>query len=194
MRQRGRRGLDPQSAFETAYGVYIDESSVFAHEGRHAIDRTLGLANLGAAELEYRAKLSEVAFAPHPRLALAGILDAPTGDSTPHGLANARLARRLLDWMAVHGAANARTGHARLLDIPRLTDAQIIAAMRSLDPLAAVCVRRRGGMRRGPTPRDTGRCGASTPGSAPGLLWDRPNTSPPTPRAMGVAVREQTAA
>lgn len=135
LRASGLTGAALQSRFEHRYGDDVDESSIFAHEGRHAIDRGLHLTDSTAANLEYRAKLSEVAFAPSPRLALSGIVVASSSDDTPHGIANARLMRGLLDWMAHHAPTPRDASLA--LAIPLLTDEQLREAVRSLDPLAA---------------------------------------------------------
>ena len=131
----GLRGAALEAAFTRELGRIEVESSIFAHEGRHAIDAPNG--ELSAEEREYRAKLSQVVFAPLPMLALDGILDATIGDPTPHGQANRRVLEGVLDWM---------TGHAReiagfdpavpvLLQLPLLTDGQLRAAFQSLDPL-----------------------------------------------------------
>ncbi|MEO8880124.1 MAG: hypothetical protein ABI446_06965 [Gemmatimonadaceae bacterium] len=115
----------------------MDESSIFAHEGRHAIDKTLHIADSSAKNLEYQAKLSEIAFAPLPKLALAGILGANLGDDTPHGIANAKLLRGLLDWMRHHGFSEGAAELPLPLRIPTLTDSQLRSAARALDPMAA---------------------------------------------------------
>ena len=132
----GLQGTALEAAFTRELGRIEVESSIFAHEGRHAIDAPNG--ELSAEEREYRAKLSQVVFAPLAMLALDGILDATIGDPTPHGQANRRVLEGVLDWM---------TGHAReiagfdgelpvLLQLPQLTDGQLRAAFQSLDPLA----------------------------------------------------------
>lgn len=134
LRRSGLSGAELQSAFERRNGEEVDESSIFAHEGRHAIDRTVHIADSTPANLEYRAKLSEIAFAPRPTLALSSILSASTGDESPHGIADARFLRGLLDWMAKqHMGASAEP---LVLRIPELSDEQIRAAARSLDPFA----------------------------------------------------------
>ncbi|MEP6573832.1 MAG: hypothetical protein ABJD11_14100, partial [Gemmatimonadota bacterium] len=127
LRAGGLAGAALQSRFEHIYGDEVDESSIFAHEGRHAIDRGLNLADSTPANLEYRAKLSEVAFAPSPRLALSGIVVAGTGDATPHGIANAKMMRGLLDWMAQHAPAPRDSALPPALRIPLLTDDQLRA-------------------------------------------------------------------
>lgn len=136
LKRTGLAGRELELAFVRTYGDDVDESSIFVHEGRHAIDKILKIADSSAKNLEYQAKLSELAFAPLPKLALAGILGANTGDDTPHGIADARIMRELLDWMRHHGFSEGAAELPLPLQIPKLTDAQIRAVSRSLDPLA----------------------------------------------------------
>ena len=132
----GLAGRELEAAFQRAYGQAIQESSIFAHEGRHAIDNALG--RFDAEELEYRAKLSEVAFAPRPRLAMGGIMNAGLGDRTPHGRANERALRGVLAWMQAHaGEIAGLDASAPLLpQMPLLSDVQLRQAFASQDPLA----------------------------------------------------------
>ncbi|HEY2898625.1 MAG TPA: hypothetical protein VGJ12_15910 [Gemmatimonadaceae bacterium] len=136
LRRSGLTGRDLELAFVRTYGDDVDESSIFVHEGRHAIDKILEIADSSAKNLEYQAKLSELAFAPLPKLALAGILGANTGDDTPHGIADARIMREMLAWMRHHGFSEGAADLPLPLQIPKLTDAQIREVSRSLDPLA----------------------------------------------------------
>ena len=112
------------------------ESSVFAHEGRHAIDKRAG--QFSSRSLEFTAKLSEVAFAPQPRLALGAIVNANIGDDTPHGRANLKSMKGLVAWMEQHKTEIAGLDLKRPLlpQFDRLTDEQIRQAFRSMDPLA----------------------------------------------------------
>jgi hypothetical protein len=138
LRVRGLAGQVLQRAFEVTYDSVMTRGGIFGHEGRHSIDRRLHQP-FTSADLEYRAKLSEIAFSPVPRLALAAIVQPNAGDATPHGQANARALRGLYAWMQAHA------GEIRGLDpslplLPqatKLSDEQIRAAFRSLDPLAA---------------------------------------------------------
>lgn len=132
----GLSGADLEAAFTRELDRAAVESSIFAHEGRHAIDAAW--PELTTEDREFRAKLSQVAFAPSPRLALDGILDANIGDPTPHGQANRRAMEGVLRWMEAHAAEIAGwSGAAPVLpQLPLLTDAQLRAAFRSLDPLA----------------------------------------------------------
>jgi hypothetical protein len=88
--------------------------SILLHEGRHAIDGD----DFDVWELEYRAKLSQVALSDAPRASVASIL-GDTVDDSPHGKANKKI----------------RAG----IDVSKLetmTDEEIRAAFRKLDPLA----------------------------------------------------------
>lgn len=136
LRAAGLAGTELEAAFQRAHGQAVQESSIFAHEGRHAIDSALG--RFDTEELEYRAKLSEVAFAPRPRLALSGIMSADLGGRTPHGRANERALRGVLAWMRAHAGEIAGLDPAAPLlpQMPLLTDAQLRAAFAVQDPLA----------------------------------------------------------
>jgi hypothetical protein len=137
LKRSGQSGPALEAAFEREYGRALVESSIFAHEGRHAIDRALGVA-LSDTDLEFRAKLAEVAFAPRPRLALEAIISPNIGDASPHGQANARIMQGLLAWLAAHAS---EIGHcdprAPLLpQLPLMTDDQLRQAFASMDPFA----------------------------------------------------------
>jgi hypothetical protein len=136
LRRAGFVGRELEAAFEREIGDAVVEYSIFAHEGRHAID--VGLAEkLKAPELEYRAKLSQVAFAPLPRLAFDGIMSPNLGDETPHGIANRWVMEGVERWMRVHAAELPVDPSLPLLpQLPRLSDASLRAAAASLDPLA----------------------------------------------------------
>jgi hypothetical protein len=111
------------------------ESSIWAHEGRHAIDKTqFGIKD--STELEFRAKLSEIVFARSPRL-MGSILD-PIGGSSAHGRANERIMKGVVESMRAHASEIAGFDKSApvLPQLDRLTDDQIRAAFRSLDPLA----------------------------------------------------------
>jgi hypothetical protein len=115
------------------------DASFYAHEGRHVLDKIAFGKSLSSEELEFRAKLSEVAFSEHARLNFGSILNANMGDPTsPHGRANKRVAAGLLAWMEAHRNAIAGLDPARPLlpQFDRLTDNQMREAMRAMDPWA----------------------------------------------------------
>jgi hypothetical protein len=129
-----------RAAFTRELARRTHASSILAHEGRHAIDKRTPLSFLRShAEKEYRAKLSEVALAPDPGLALTGgILSANIGGSSNHGQANEKIMKVLVAWMRAHedriqGFDGSRP-HLPQLDL--LTDDQLRAAIRGVDPLA----------------------------------------------------------
>jgi hypothetical protein len=111
-------------------------SSIWAHEGRHAIDKQVFKID-NDTELEYRAKLSEVAFAPAPRAGLSAILSI-LGGSGAHAKANERVLKGVEKWMRANAGAIARIDQTRPLlpQLDLLTDDQLREAFRSLDPLA----------------------------------------------------------
>jgi transferrin receptor-like protein len=137
LRSAGDRGTHLRAEFERLYGEAGVESSIFAHEGRHAIDETIG-ARGDAADKEFRAKLSEVVFAPHPRLAIGSIIDENLGDASPHGQANARVARGLLEWLRIHAQEipSINPDLPLLPQLPTLSNKQLRDAFASMDPLA----------------------------------------------------------
>lgn len=140
LRVQGLTGRQLQIAFLAEYDRAGQESSIFAHEGRHAIDKKGWFSWLTSdAEREYRAKLSEVVFAPEPRLGLGAIIDANIGDSTPHGRANLRVMQGLVQWMEAHGAEIRGLDRSlpALPQLDKLTDDQLRAAFRSMDPRAS---------------------------------------------------------
>lgn len=136
---RGISGGALRSAFVAATDRAVIESSIFAHEGRHAIDSQFFEDMKDRATREYRAKLSEIAFALAPRLAFGGILTDGIGNPTPHGQANLMLMKGLVAWMDAHRTAIAGldAGAPLLPQLDKLTDEQLRAAARSLDPMAA---------------------------------------------------------
>lgn len=114
---------------------------ILAHEGRHLFDLKDKPGGYSGAELEFRAKCSEVVFAPDPLL-LVGVGDVfcPNigREDNSHGSANTRVMKLLLDWMQSHGAEVAGLDSSRPLlpQFDKLTDDQMRAAFRSFDPRA----------------------------------------------------------
>ncbi|HEX8411428.1 MAG TPA: hypothetical protein VF883_21400 [Thermoanaerobaculia bacterium] len=119
-----RASAHTRDAFIARYRQEEFDHSIWAHEGRHSIDQTqFGIDD--SEELEYRAKLSEIAFAASPRLALTGAILTNVGGDTPHGKAN----QRVLEGMA-------RVTKVKLNALDSLSDEQLRNAARALDPLA----------------------------------------------------------
>jgi len=135
LEKRGLTGDALRDEFLRTVRLDTDASSIWAHEGRHAIDKAMGIHD--SEELEFRAKLSEVQFAPGPKGSLGSIL-SPVGGSSAHGKANERVLRGIVAWMDAHAAeiSGFEPEVARLAQLDRLTGDQLRAACRSLDPLA----------------------------------------------------------
>jgi hypothetical protein len=68
-----------------------------------------------------------------------GIVTAEIGADTPHGTANLRLMKGLVEWMGHHQEQidGLEPGRPLLPQLDRLTSDQLRAAVQSLDPLAA---------------------------------------------------------
>lgn len=141
LRSRGLKGPDLKLAFITELSRRIQASSILAHEGRHALDLRDPMRNFfrSRAEKEFRAKLSEVALAPDPRIALTGgILSANIGDDSSHGQANLRIMKGLVRWMTENQGDIQGFDQSRpvLPQVDLLTDDQLREAFRSMDPWA----------------------------------------------------------
>ena len=135
-RQVGRGRPDFAEAFVARYLELDVEHAVWLHEGRHALDqaRYKGDSALSAPEQEYRAKLSELAWAAMPRDAFASINDATVGDASPHGIANQRVLAGYREWIRGHGnvIGGYDSSESALRQLPRLSDDQIRDAARAL--------------------------------------------------------------
>ena len=139
-RQLAGPGGDLRRSFLDEYWRATFQQSIFIHEGRHALDRKLvsGFARLDDANLEYRAKLSELALADYPRLALYNIDNGTIGGGTAHGKANGKILTAYGKWIDTNrsSVAGFDPSAPTLTQIDRLTDDQIRAVARSLDPIA----------------------------------------------------------
>ena len=139
LRGKGLADENLRLAFLSEYERVTQESSIFAHEGRHAIDQRLKTSLRPSWKAEYYAKLSQVVFSTYPRLALDGIFTASIGDSTPHGQANRNIMKGVVKWMKKHPDAIRGLDPERPL-LPQfdlMTDDQIRELFRSMDPLAS---------------------------------------------------------
>lgn len=138
--RRGLIGDQLRLAFMAEYERRLLESSIFAHEGRHVIDARSFLNRFrDGEEKEFRAKLSEVVFATDPVLAMTGgIMNPNIGGDTAHGKANERIMKGIVQWMEEHAGEIDKIDLSRPLlpQLDLLTDEQIQAAFRSMDPLA----------------------------------------------------------
>jgi hypothetical protein len=136
LRGAGLGGSALEAAFIRTVSHLSRESSIWAHEGRHAIDDALR-PTLSTEEREFRAKLSEIAFADRPKLVMSSVFHANIGDATPHGQANRRIMGGLVRWMRRHASQirGLDTSRPLLPQLPLLTDEQLRRAFRAMDPL-----------------------------------------------------------
>jgi hypothetical protein len=134
---RARVG-DGDAAFIAESWRATNQHSIFIHEGRHVLDKATYRVDHGLSdeELEFRAKLSELALADYPRLPLSSISSVNVGDGTSHGNANARILTAYRDWMNAHPGeiAGYDASVPALAQLDKLTDDQIRAVAHSIDP------------------------------------------------------------
>lgn len=140
-----KTGLDHTSLYLAFIAENIRlsvESTIFAHEGRHAIDQLYfqeEFAKMSDDERELRAKLSEVIFSSKPKLALTGsILGSGLNDETNHGKANSRYRKIIVDWMKLHRSEINRLDASKpmLMQLELLTNEQLRKLSIQADPLA----------------------------------------------------------
>jgi hypothetical protein len=134
---KARGKEDFRRLFLAEYSRATFNHSIMIHEGRHAIDASLGVSGKDQSILEYDAKLSELALSTYPRMALANI-DRTLEGSGPHDIAGARIFDGYRQWMAAHTSEIAGYDPTipALEQLDKLSDDQIREVARSLDPLA----------------------------------------------------------
>lgn len=141
LKAQGLSGVELRTAYLRERQRLLRCAHILAHEGRHVFDLTDKPDGYPGAELEFRAKCSEVVFAPDPLLVLAsGNIFSPNigREDNGHGSANTRIMKLLADWMNTHTAeiAGLDLSHPLLPQFDRLTDDQMREAFRSMDPSA----------------------------------------------------------
>jgi hypothetical protein len=126
--------------FIAAYEEAILQTSIFIHEGRHVLDKReySGAHELSSEELEYRAKLSELALSPIPRLVVGPIFNPTLDGATPHGRAAHRVVAGILAWVKDHAGAIKGLDLARPIQpqLVLLTNGQWHRAAAAQDPWA----------------------------------------------------------
>lgn len=133
----GYRGVDLQLKFIEQYDLYRDNATMFAHEGRHSLDRIVledTYATLGVAMIEYRARLSQIAFSEAPKLELANMV-AGIG-TTGSGMSNKMIVDVVEKWIEnntqkIKGYDSTKLAIAQIY---LLTDEQIKTIYRNVDP------------------------------------------------------------
>jgi hypothetical protein len=124
-------------AFLAEYSRANLDQSIIKHEGRHAIDESLGITGkVEQSVLEYQAKLSELALTDYPRMALRNMNRALEGDG-PHDRAGAKIFDEYRNWIEAHPDQVIGYDPAlpALVQLDKLTDGQLREIARGLDPL-----------------------------------------------------------
>lgn len=141
LKAQGLTGFELRTAFLRERQRLLRAAIILAHEGRHVFDINDKPDGYSGAELEFRAKCSEVVFAPDPLLVAGlGHIFCPNigREDNSHGSANTHIMKLLVDWMQTHSAEVAGLDSSRPLlpQFDRLTDDQMRTAFRSIDPRA----------------------------------------------------------
>jgi hypothetical protein len=143
-RSKMAKEVDLRRLFLAEFARAAFNHSVQVHEGRHAIGEAMDRASgvkappiIDQSVFEERAKLSELALATYPRMALRNMDRSLEGDG-PHDRGAARIFEGYRRWMAghVHEIMGYDPTIPALEQLDKLTDDQIREVARSLDPLA----------------------------------------------------------
>lgn len=138
LKASGLEGLELQLKFIETYELYRDNATMFAHEGRHSIDRVVlgqeAYRTLGSQVIEYRGRLSQIAFSESPKLELSNMLSGVS--STPTGQSNKMICDVYETWITNNSDSivNYNTNQKPLAQLYKLTDAQLISIIQSVDP------------------------------------------------------------
>jgi len=140
LEEEGLAGSSLQLTFIAEVERISLESSIIAHEGRHAVEAN-SLVNFmrPSSKKEFLAKLSEVAFSSFPKLAIGGgILSSNIGDDSAHGKANERIMKGIVRWMDKNQESieGLNSNLPLLPQMDLLSDEQLRATFRSMDYLA----------------------------------------------------------
>ena len=133
------KGGDFREAFLAEYWRINVDQSIFLHEGRHVLDQAAGKASgkePTSDQLEFTAKLSELRLGELPKMSLMQIDGDLVGADTSHGRGNAKIVGGLRDWLEAHRQEVVGFDPATpaLMQIDKLSDAQIRAAATAMDP------------------------------------------------------------
>lgn len=133
----GLTGLELQLKFIETYDAYRDNATMFAHEGRHSLDRIVledAYRDLGTPTIEYRARLSQIVFSAAPKLELANMLNGV--GTTGAGLSNKMIVDVAEDWIAKNSSkiSGFDASLPLITQLFRMTDEQIKSCYREVDP------------------------------------------------------------
>ncbi len=136
-------GHELRQAFIDEYQRLRHESSIVAHEGRHAIDMAFygeEFETWDATGVELRGKLSEVLFSPDPWFTVgnSSAVFYASDTTAGHGAASRLIRKQLVDWMEDHADEIGEFNHSRptLPQLDLLSTEQLLTALKELDPPA----------------------------------------------------------
>ncbi len=134
---QGYKDAELQLKFIEAYDALRDNATMFAHEGRHSLDRVIlgdDYRNLGAATIEFRGRLSQIAFSESPKLEVANMLNGV--GTTNNGIANQMIVDVFDKWIKENKQLINTFNETKLpiTQLYKLTDDQIRQCIRLADP------------------------------------------------------------
>ena len=137
LKNSGVEGDELRLNFINSLEAIQQGASIYAHEGRHAIDKKMKYSR-NSEKLEYTAKLSEVYFSEKPMWSFNAIMSRNIGDNTSHGQANLKVIEGLVNWMEKNkeNLSMIDANRPMLPQIDKLSDVQMKKAVKSLDPMA----------------------------------------------------------
>lgn len=134
---QGYKDVELQLKFIEAYDDLRDNATMFAHEGRHSLDRVVlgdDYRSLGAATIEYRGRLSQIAFSESPKLEVANMLNGV--GTTNNGIANQMIVDVFDNWIKENKQLvnTFDKGKLPITQLYKLTDEQIRQCIKWVDP------------------------------------------------------------
>ena len=136
LEKKGNSGAELKLKFLSVLDQITNDILVI-HEGRHVIDYQIG--NFSSTVLEYRAKLSELAFSKYPTANLRFAVYKPNmGANTTHGNSQLKIVRKLVTWMKANSSEITGYDNTKptIYQLERLSNENIRKFARSVDPLA----------------------------------------------------------
>lgn len=137
LKSQGYQDIKLQLKFIEVYESYRARATMFAHEGRHSLDKKVlknKYRSLGATVIEYRGRLSQIVFSKEPRLELSNMINGV--NTSPTGLSNKMIVDVAKEWILKnHGKIkNYDATQTPISQLYKLTNAQIIACYKAVDP------------------------------------------------------------
>lgn len=127
-------------AFISEFESLLVQASIYCHEGRHIIDNRHRLIfEPICRNYEFRAKCSEIIFSENPyfTLAFSPVYMRNLNSKSKHSWGSRKAMENLAEWMNLNKnqIENFNAGQAALTQLDLLSNAQIISAFQSMDPL-----------------------------------------------------------